>query len=197
MSLIGTIDGGYYNFSPLSTSIFKANECASFVLRTSDAVSNAILTSHTWKNINLRTLMGNDMYDKYDLFMLKPILAATAANPPQFWGITVDDRITVLNISGLPFVNNTYNASTLTSSSSAIFGTLLTRLAGIATTTNGGSILTFGKYQELVDLTIFYSRFVKNPAGNYQTQGTVGSPFPHFVFSFEIYGIPKEDVEKK
>jgi hypothetical protein len=193
MSLIGTVDNGYYNFSPLATSTFKANECASFVLRTSDAVSNAVLTSHTWKNINLRTLMG-DMYDKYDLFMLKPILAATSATPPSAWGLDVNDRITILNISGLPFVNNTYNASTLTSSSSAIFGTLLTRLGGIPTTTNGGSILTFGKYQELVDLTIFYSRFVKNASGNYQTQATVGNPFPHFVFSFNIYGILKEDV---
>jgi len=196
MSLIGTIDGGYYNFSPLSTSIFKANECASFVLRTSDAVSNAILTSHTWKNINLRTLMGNDMYDKYDLFMLKPNQQATAANQPSAWGTTLDDRLTVLNIQGLPF-KNYFNSSTLTTTSSVIFNTLLTRLGGVATTGNSGSILTFGKYQELVDLTIFYSRFVKNPAGNYQTQGTVGSPFPHFVFSFEIYGIPKEDVEKK
>jgi hypothetical protein len=192
MSLIGTIEEGYYNFSPLSTAIFKANECASFVLRTSDAVSNAVLTSHTWKNINLRTLMGNDMYDKYDLFMLKPILAATATQTTN-WGNDVNDRIPVLNISGLPFVNNTYNASTLTSSSSAIFGTLLTRIGGNPpTTTNGGSILTFGKYQELVDLTIFYSRFVKNAFGNYETQAFVGFPFPHFVFSFEIYGIPKE-----
>jgi hypothetical protein len=194
MSLIGTVNEGYYNISPFATSTFKANECASFVLRTSDAVSNTGLTSHTWNNINLRTLMGNDMYDKYDLFMLKPILAATAANPPIFWGIDVNDRITVLNIQGLPFINNTYNVSTLTTTSSAIFGTLLTRLAGIATTTNGGSILTFGKYQELVDLTIFYSRFIKNTAGNYQTQTT--NPFPHFVFSFEIYGILKEDVDK-
>jgi hypothetical protein len=192
MSLIGTTNEGYYNLSPIPTSTFKANECASFVLRTSDAVSNAVLTSHTWKNINLRTLMGNDMYDKYDLFMLKPLLQATAANQPSAWGNSLDDRNTVLNIQGLPFINNTYNVSTLTPTSSTIFNTLLTRLGGVATTTNGGSILTFGKYQELVDLTIFYSRFTKNPAGNYQTQATDGFPFPHFVFSFEIYGIPKE-----
>jgi hypothetical protein len=190
MSLIGTTNEGYYNLSPIPTSTFKANECASFVLRTSDAVSNAVLTSHTWKNINLRTLMGNDMYDKYDLFMLKPLLQATAANQPSAWGNSLDDRLTVLNIQGLPF-KNYFNSSTLTTTSSAIFNTLLTRLAGVATTTNSGSILTFGKYQELVDLTIFYSRLTKNTAGNYQTQTT--NPFPHFVFSFEIYGIPKEE----
>lgn len=189
MSLYGTTDTGYYNISPFATSTFKANECTSFVLRTSDAVSNAGLTSHTWKNINLRTLMGNDMYDKYDLFMLKPNLQATAANQPSTWGTTLDDRLTVFNIQGLPF-KNYFNSSTLTTTSSAIFNTLLTRLGGVATTTNSGSILTFGKYQELVDLTIFYSRLTKNAAGNYQTQTT--NPFPHFVFSFEIYGILKE-----
>jgi hypothetical protein len=193
--MFGTVDGGYYYLPPLANATFKANECASLVLRTDDAVSNNVLTSHTWNNINLRTLMGNDMYDKYDLFMLKPILIATAANPPSIWGNSTDDRITVLNIQGLPFVNNTYNVSTLTTTSSGIFSSMITRGGGIPTTTNGGSILTFGKYQELVDLTIFYSRIVKNTAGNYQTQGTVGNPFPHFVFSFNIYGIAKE-VEK-
>jgi hypothetical protein len=189
--MFGTQDGGYYYLPPLANATFKANECASLVLRTDDAVSNNTLTTHTWRNINLRTLMG-DMYDKYDLFMLKPILIATAANPPQNWGGDTNDRNVVLNIQGLPFVNNTYNASTLTTTSSSIFGVLLTRTAGIATSTNGGSILTFGKYQELVDLTIFYSRINKNASGNYRTQSTVGNPFPHFVFSFNIYGIPKE-----
>ena len=188
--MFGTTDGGYYYLPPLTNATFKANECASLVLRTDDAVSNAGLTSHTWRNINLRTLMG-DMYEKYDLFMLKPILIATAANPPLTWGDGANDRITVLNISGLPFVNNTYNTSTLTTTSSCIFSGLLTRGANIATSTNGGSILTFGKYQELVNLTIFYSRITKNASGNYQILTT--NPFPHFVFSFNIYGIKKEE----
>jgi hypothetical protein len=179
----------FIDLPPLGTATFNANECASFVLRTNDAVSDTNLINHTWKNINLRTLMGNDMYDKYDLFMLKPILIATAANPPSNWGTTPDDRNIVLNMQGLPF-KNYFNSTTLTTTSSCPFGSLITRITGIQTSINGGTILTFGKYQELVDLNIFYSRLNKNASGNYRTQTT--NPFPHFVFSFEIYGIPNE-----
>ena len=178
----------YFNLPPLGNATFKANECASFVLRTNDAVSDTNLTTHTWSNINLRTLMGNDMYDKYDLFMLKPILIATAANPTINWGTTPDDRNLVLNIRGLPFLNN-LNSTTLTKLPSCVFSTLITRI-GLTTSTNGGTILTFGKYQELVDLTIFYSRLNKNGNGNYRTQTT--TIYPHLVFSFQIFGINKE-----
>jgi hypothetical protein len=184
----------FIDLPPRANATFKANECASFVLRTNDAVSNDTLTTHTWRNINLRTLMGNDMYDKYDLFMLKPILIANATNPPSNWGNVPDDRNCVLNIQGLPFINH-LNSTTLTKLSSCPFSSLITRI-GYTTSTNGGTILTFGKYQELVDLTIFYSRINKNGSGNYRTQTTTGFPFPHFVFSFNIYGINTE-IEKE
>ena len=80
----------------------------------------------------------------------------------------------------------------MTKSTSCIFSSLITRVI-YTSSTNGGTILTFGKYQELVDLNIFYSRITKNTAGNYQTQ--TATPYSHMVFSFNIYGIPKE-VEK-
>lgn len=164
---------------------FKRSECASFVLRTSDAVSDTNLTTHTWRNICLRTLIGSEMYDKYDTFMLKPVCIATANTPVLTAGINTDDRMLVFNIQGLPFTNN-LNSTTLTKLQSCVFGTLVLRVT-LMTGINGGIPLTFGKYQELTDLTIFYNRVSKNGNNNYQVQ--TNNPYPHMVFSFEIYGI--------
>ena len=38
--------------------------------------SNAMNTSFTWTNINLRTLLG-DMFDKYDRYLLYPNICRT------------------------------------------------------------------------------------------------------------------------
>ena len=85
---------------------YKQSECASFVLRTSDAtISDTNLTRHTWRNISFRTLLG-DMYDKYDTFMLKPVYIGSAAPLALQSGTNVDDRMLVFNIQGLPFTNN-------------------------------------------------------------------------------------------
>jgi hypothetical protein len=174
-----------YNTHQIPT--YKRSECASFVLRTSDAtVSDANLTTHTWRNIDLRTLIGSEMYDRYDTFMLKPVCIATANPPTLTAGILPDDRMLVFNIQGLPFTNY-LNSTTLTKLQSCVFGTLVLRVTYM-TATNGGIPLTFGKYKELTDLTIFYNR-VNKTGNSYQIQ--TNNPYPHLVFSFQIYGINK------
>ena len=168
---------------------YVKNECASFVLRTSDAtVSNTYLTSHTWRNIDLRTLLG-DMYDKYDTFMLKPVYIGSASPPALTAGFNPDDRMLVFNMRGLPFLNNLNSTTGFTSSQTCIFGALILRVV-IQTSVNGGIPLTFGKYQELTDITIFYNRITKNTNGNYNIQ--TNNPYPHMIFSFQIFGINKK-----
>ena len=60
----------------------------------------------TWTNINLRTVLG-PLYEKYDEFNLTLKYIATGANPKSF--LTADNCNVLLNISGLPFLNQTYN----------------------------------------------------------------------------------------
>ena len=126
---------------------YKRSERASFVLRTSDAtISDTNLTTHTWRNICLRTLIGSEMYDKYDTFMLKPVCIATANTPALQAGSTTDDRMLVFNIQGQPFTNY-LNSTTLTKLQSCVFGTLVLRVT-LMTGINGGIPLTFQKYEE-------------------------------------------------
>ena len=65
---------------------------------------NSTLTSFTWTNINLRTLLG-DMFNKYDryLLLLQNISQANSAAMA-----TTDDKAVLINMSGLSFVNSTY-----------------------------------------------------------------------------------------
>ena len=90
--------------------------CATLILRTSDisatpstiGVSNANKSQLNWININLRTLLG-DLYDKYDTFNLR--LTGVNGNALTY-GTAAIDRLHVVNISGLPWINCTYNTST-------------------------------------------------------------------------------------
>jgi hypothetical protein len=121
------------------------------------------------------------MYDKYDTFMLKPVCIATA-NPPTLQpGVLPDDRMVVFNIQGLPFTNY-LNSTTLTKLQSCVFGTLVLRVT-FMTATNGGILLTFGKYQELTNITIFYNRISKNTNGNYNIQ--YGLTFSILIMFYE------------
>ena len=62
-----------------------------------------------WNNINLRTVLG-DMYDKYDLFNLQ-LNSISQSAPAATIGAADNLRSMNLNISGLPFVNQTYSVS--------------------------------------------------------------------------------------
>ena len=78
---------------------------------------NSKLSSFTWTNINLRTLLG-DMFDKYDryLLLLQNISHALSATMTTI----VDDRALLINMSGLSFLNSTYNQKLQSNSGSLI-----------------------------------------------------------------------------
>ncbi len=172
-------------------------ESASLVLRSSDlpngtnsvGTSDQFYTNMTWANINLRTLLGS-MYDKYDKFALVPVGFQSNMGDGTF-GNTNDDRIVSVNISGLPFTNNNYNSNTKTNqNSSVIYVTRFISNSSINSST-GGTVLTFTKNQELVNLNISYQRTSLNGNGNYNIITTAA--FPHVIFTFNIYGITKSD----
>lgn len=150
-------------------------------------------TNWTWNNINLRTLLG-DMYDKFDRFALVPIRvhSGNTGQTPAF-GITEFDRVLTINIAGLPFTNNSYDTALKTNSNHITFQTLhINNAATTNSSVNGGSILTFTKNQELVNLNIYYKRLTKNGANNYDILNSTGA-YPDVVFIFNIYGVDKKD----
>lgn len=145
-------------------------------------VRNTINTSFTWSNINLRTLLG-DMWDKYDYFDLtiNEITTAptTSVNTP-----TLQIRPVNLFISGLPFINSTYDAQLKHNTNKTLFTTFIFAAANAIATKNylGANDIFFRKEQEQCDITITYS-----------TVGNISIPdnlnFPHMTFIFSINGV--------
>jgi hypothetical protein len=172
-------------------------ECATLVLRSGDLIngsnsvgtSDARFTNMTWSNINLRTLLGN-MYDKYDRFALVPISFQTIQGGN--FGAGNDDRCISINIAGLPFTNNNYNASTKTNQNSAII--YVTRF--IANNSSNsilhGTVLNFTKNQDIADINIFYQRIIPDGNNSFAISNSA-TPFPHIIFTFNIYGVQKTE----
>ena len=149
---------------------------ASLVLKTSDFTTdsnfaygyaynsqrgstNAKLSSMTWNNINLRTVLG-DMYDDYDLFNI--CLNTISTSTTNLITDSFDDNKNVaIEISGLPFINQTYNVKNSCNSNSTVIGTFnFIDNQGKTQNYNSNNIATFGKSQEQCNLTIEYYKIV-------------------------------------
>jgi hypothetical protein len=160
-----------------------------------NGTSNKFRTSMTWNSINLRTLLG-DMYSDYDLFNLCLISIDTAV-PQGSISTDANNLNVIVKVGGLPFINQTYDVGGGHNRRDAtICGFRFNASTPSSTLYYGNNIATFGKNQELLNLTIYYERIVdgidpsitgilppKTPA--------VTSPFPHCVFNFDIVGVEK------
>ncbi len=172
-------------------------ESAKLVLRMSDvSVIDQFLTNFTWNNIDLKTVLG-PMYDKYDLFniYLTNIMSvnSTAYDPTNVnnYGLTEYDLSVSIFMKGLSFVNQTYNIADLCNGSSALITNFIfdqTADQIINYNTLFGS--TFGKSSDTVNINIFYQRGL-SAGGSYAINAN-GKTYPVMVFTFIIYGIPKD-----
>ena len=95
------------------------SECACFHLNTTDISTstdvynqygsiNANRNDITWNNVSLRTILGNDMYNKYDKFNIK-LCSIMHSEPTLIPSSTSVNLNLQINIGGLPFSNCTYN----------------------------------------------------------------------------------------
>lgn len=114
---------------------------------------NKSLSSITWNNIDLRTLLG-DMYDEYDEFNL--VLKQVASNQAnaRFEGTPFNSRGVYIKMSGLPFLNSTYDIVTRRKKTSTILGAFNIPSGGWVSQLFSDSIVTFGKSQLLCNITI-------------------------------------------
>jgi len=88
-------------------------------------------TNITWNNINMRLLLG-DMYDRYDLFNLQLVnIGCDDDITYDVDGVTVltkggatrGDRNVNLNMTGLNFINSTYDSFRNTNSNKIVLST--------------------------------------------------------------------------
>jgi hypothetical protein len=118
--------------------------------------NNKQLSLFTWNNINLRTILG-DMYDQYDEFNLSLNTISTSICTTFDFNPLTDYKNIYIKMSGLPFINNTYNLKN-GCNTNAITITSLNFTNGEPLTNYfySTNIATFGKSQELANITLEY-----------------------------------------
>ena len=169
----------------------QRNAC--LVLKTSDLTAGSttnigsmdtVRKSMTWFNIDLRTVLG-DLYDMYDLFNLSLYFISTDTSCTLS---TAGDRAVHIKISGLPFTNQTYNQATRTNGTWATMASFpFTNAASVQQNCYGSNIMTFAKNQELVNISIQYTKLSDD------LPYTGAQLYPQTTFIFHIFGIPKDN----
>ena len=177
------------------------------VLKTSNLVYNSITTvgtcdefgtDFTWYNINLRLLLG-DLYNQYDYFNLSLISISCSlcyAIDTSATNTTLDtdkeNKNVMVKMSGLPFINQTYNQPTGNNSGSVVlagYSIPITAITANQFYNNASNVCTFNKDQDVCNINITFSRILDDtkPVLDADTEN------PQFVFIFAITGIDKAD----
>lgn len=91
--------------NPLSIS--TSTTLADYPVSNSIGYINEFKTEWCWNNINMRFVMGEDMYNKYDLFNIR--ISQIMYSQVTTYGTSNIDRSCQLIMTGLPWVNNTYD----------------------------------------------------------------------------------------
>lgn len=167
------------------------NPTVQLVLSTANATTS--LTGNlgfTWNNINLQTLLGNEMYNKYDLFNICLVQACSGVAAAGI-GTTTDDLNVLFNLSGPYWINQGYNVTHNAGSSNAVAGLYqFSRSNSVMQNYYGNTALTFSKNQSLLNLSITYSTVASTTGAAPNT----ASAYPPMVFIFSIVGVPKSNI---
>ena len=151
---------------------------------------NAYNTSFTWSNIDFRKILGSE-YNKYDLFNIN-LSFALATVPTSLTAYVPQDYISVIQLSGLNFINNNISMSYVNNPSMKI-GTSCDMGFYNTSLTQSYVFQNFQKYGALISkpgnetLTIslidinFSSLLLPAQTGTY----------PDWLFCFKIIGVKK------
>ena len=136
--------------------------------------------SYWFNNINLRTLIGNEDYDKYEIFALR--LNQWAYSYVNYTANNAD-QLHFVQISGLNWLNGGYNQSTGSTTTKAplIIITMSTNTNATATYASNVSVLFFKKSTDVVTLTFEHFRV----SDGTPIQTTTG--IPHSILKFDIF----------
>lgn len=180
------------------------SETASLTLRTWDILPNNNVTNNTdnsigritannaritWKNINLRHVLGS-LWDRYDKFnMILNFYGMKVAGVD----VAVNDRSMSFWISGLNFSNQTYNITTKSLNNDTCIGVVLYTAGLGVSQTLLDNVITINKPDiPVVDITIEMKCQTTNVADGFTEKPA--SVLGHHTFGFTFVGC--EDYKK-
>lgn len=155
--------------------------------------------------VNLRTLLGNEIYDKHNYFKIRlnnytSIAYNTSGN--ALWSSASSDTLLLLYLSGLNFINNSYWA--LTQNNGAPFGAPMGQIQVSNgnnnnfnnTYTEDSAVVYFAKSIEQVEMTFSHVRL--NIVGGNTLAIPAATTLPAAVLPFcsitmRVSGVSKEE----
>jgi len=172
------------SYQEIACLVLKTNVLTTNGTMNDYGVGNSTLTSFTWTNINLRTLLG-DMFNKYDRYLL---LLQNISHANSGTMTTADDRSILINMSGLSFVNSSYIQKLQSNSGALIVCPFIFVASAVQSQLyNNFAVSTFIKQNDIVNISINYTR-IKDDASPTTT-------YPHMCFIFNIVGIEEYRVK--
>lgn len=156
------------------------------ITTTTQAVSNAVggwsnYKTTSWFNLNMEALLG-DSFNKCDLYMLRLNQIAYTASSYQ---TTASDTMQIISLSGLNWVNSSYNVASANNTSKAIIAMaqILNNNIGTVNFNQNTCCIFFRKPEKNVTLQIDLTRLVDNATI------VVSNALPQYGFSFDIVPI--------
>ncbi len=180
---------------------------ASFVLRSCDlAIAsigsiNATRSVLTWSNVDIRTIIGDELWDKHQYFSLTLVsFLTTGWDKPPFTTIagptyTHENTSAIVYLQGLQFVNCGYSSITKNNTAIAPIGVFTYPYNGQGTLVqnNTNCNIIFRKGGSVVDLSISLIRITDGVSLTYG--GSTGNDLAN-ALSPQCYWFKIEGVEK-
>lgn len=134
--------------------------------------------------LNLKRLLG-ELYDMHNMFVLR--LNQLSHSSADFPAANNLDQNVIVQLSGLSFVNSTYDPRTGNNSGkyNMVIATLEKNVSRTINYAPNISMCNFVKSAEYVDLTIDLIRVQDGLPAEHGTEDL----FPHMAYSFDIYAI--------
>ena len=145
--------------------------------------------SFTWYDINLRNIVGNNMYEKYDKFNISLNTIAMSSQATNT-SMTVDPRILYIKCSGLPWISSYNSSNASTYATLNVIQIPITPSVTYLNNINNPQILTFSKNTENVNINIVLHSIELDNFDIYLSDQLFG----HFSFLFSISGVIEDEI---
>lgn len=191
--------------------VFKKELSSVLFLKTSDIstdiATNASSDAGYWTlgrvvqthYVNLRQLLGDEVYNNHDYFKLRLNTYTSTSGTGVNWSGFNGDFFPCLTLRGLNFVNNNFWQRSQTTGGPQ--GSLLA-VVQITTTSNTLSIFTeetntlyFAKTTENVELTFSFLRMYASGQSLIDGNQAGQTCMPFSTFGLQVSGVPNEEIE--
>ena len=177
-----------------TTSIYSSlvyNDYFSSKITTTTGLISNNRCNFTWFNINLRSILGNYIYEKYDKFNISLNTVAMSSQGSST-AMTPDARTLYIKMSGLPWLSSYDTSNPSSYATLNVIQVPTTASITYLNNINNPQILTFSKSVDSVNINIVLHSIELDNFDNYADATQL---FGHFSFLFSISPVIDDHID--